>query len=170
MKLSDFVERRSQPRGAYYGVRPTPETVAALEEFMKTHNIPNATPLDKIHCTVIYSHSPCKEPALGPLDPHWTGAFTGYNLWETNPKDQQQKTKCLTMGLDCEDLHNRHQHLTTCGAVHSYPKYQPHLTLSYDVGLDYDPSELPPYEGPLSFHEEYYEDLNTDWVNTKLNK
>lgn len=166
MKLIDIVERRSEPRGSYYGVRPTPETIAAMHEFLKTYDIPNPVSLDDAHCTIIYSKLPCSEPPLGDLDPHWQALFAQYNVWPTNPKNGMS-TKCLTAGLHSPDMHDRHQHLLMCGAVHSFPEFKPHMTLSYDIGDAYDISQLPPFSGPLVFHHEYHEPLNTDWVNTK---
>lgn len=168
MKLTEFKERA--PRGTYYGARPTKDTCEAILDFMSDHKIPNPITEDLIHCTVCYSRVWCGEQALGPLDPHWAGKFNGYNVWPTAPDPDQDPTSVLTIGFHCPEMHDRHHHLRRNGATHDFPDFQPHLTLSYDVGKDYEKGELAPYGGPILFHHEYSEPLNTKFVKTKVNK
>ena len=158
MKLIDV-----KPRGTYFGLHPTPETKAAMREFLHDYEIPNPLDMEKMHCTVIFSRAFCGEQALGDLDPHWQGNFDKYDLFDSAPKENQDQTKCLVLKFVCPELID---HLKSKGATHDFPELTPHMTLSYNVGLDYDHSDLPEYDGPIHFHHEYSEPLNLNWVNT----
>ncbi len=168
MKLTEFKERA--PRGTYYGARPTKDTCEAVLDFMANHKIPNPLTEDLMHVTICFSRVWCAVQALGDLDPHWQGNFEAYNVWPTTPKEGEEPSSCLTLGFACPEMHLRHQHLRREGATHDYPDFKPHLTLSYDVGNDYDTIHLPQYSGPLKFHHEYSEPLNLQYVKTKVNK
>jgi hypothetical protein len=61
----------------------------------------------------------------------------------------------------------RHKNLRMIGATHDFNTYQPHITLSYDVGEDFDVNLLPIYNGPLEFDVEYIEPLQLDWSDNK---
>lgn len=168
MKLTDFKLRA--PRGTYYGAKPSKDTCEAILDFLSDHKVPNPLEEKLLHCTVIYSRVWCSEKALGDLDPHWKGQFEAYNVWPTFPKEDQEATHCLTLGFICPEMHERHHALKSAGATHDFPNFQPHITLSYDVGNDYDHIALPHFSGPLLFHNEYSEPLNLDFVKTKVNK
>ena len=168
MKLTDFKIRA--PRGTYYGARPTETTCEAILDFLSDNKIPNPIAEKLMHCTVIYSRVFCSAKALGDLDPHWKGKFEAYNVWPTSPKPDEEPTSCLTLGFICPEMHERHHVLRKEGATHDFPDFKPHLTLSYDVGNDYDHHSLDHYGGPLVFHQEYSEPLNLDFVKTKVNK
>lgn len=168
MKLTDFKIRA--PRGTYYGARPTKDTSESILDFMSDNKIPNPIAKDLLHCTVIYSRVWCGANTLGDLDPHWEGHFEAYNVWPTSPKPEQEPTSCLTLGFVCPEMHERHHSLRREGATHDFADFKPHMTLSYDVGTDYDHILLPHYLGPLRFHQEYSEPLNLEFVKTKVNK
>ncbi len=61
MKLIEI----AAPRGSYFGLKPTKETIAAMKEFMGDHRIPNPLEDDKIHATVVYSRAFCGARPLG---------------------------------------------------------------------------------------------------------
>lgn len=163
MKLNEFKERA--PRGTYFGVHPTKETIAAMREFMGDNKIPNPIDHDKMHCTIVFSRAFCGERALGDLDPHWKGEFDKYDLFD--PSSEEDDNKCLVMAFVCPEMLDRHKHLKSKGATHDFPTLSPHMTLSYDVGPEYDHLVLPDYDGPIHFHHEYSEPLNLKWVKTK---
>ncbi|MDE1829270.1 MAG: hypothetical protein KGI25_02995 [Thaumarchaeota archaeon] len=167
MKLTEFKVRA--PRGTYYGARPTKQTCESLLDFISDNQIPNPLEEKLLHCTVIYSRVFCGERALGDLDPHWKGEFDAYNVWPTSPKQDQEPTHCLTLGFICPEMHQRHRDLRAAGATHDFPDFNPHITLSYDVGNEFEYLLLPHYSGPLHFHHEYSEPLNLEFVKTKVN-
>lgn len=168
MKITDFKIRA--PRGTYYGAHLTNETSESILDFLSDNKIPNPLSEDLMHVTVVYSRVWCGAKALGNLDPNWQGQFETWNVWPTTPNDDEEPTHCLTLGFICPEMHMRHHALRKEGATHDFPDFKPHITMSYDVGNDYDHIALPHYEGPLHFHQEYSEPLNLNFVKTKVNK
>lgn len=168
MKLTDFKLRA--PRGTYYGAKLTKDTCESILDFVSDNKVPNPLEEKLLHVTVIYSRVWCGARALGDLDPHWDGHFETFNVWPTSPKEDEEPTSCLTLGFVCPEMHERHLNLRTEGASHDFADFKPHITLSYDVGDEYDHILLPHYLGPLKFHHEYSEPLNLQFVKTKVNK
>jgi hypothetical protein len=163
MKLIEI----ASPRGTYFGLKPTKETVAAMREFMGDHRIPNPLEDHKLHATVVYSRAFVGARPLGELDPTWKGKFTDYDIFQTSPKVEEstgESRRCLVMKFDCPEIHERHHYLRKHhGATHDFPNFDPHMTMSYDVG-EFDHQNLPEYDGPHEFHEEYSEPLDLNWV------
>ncbi len=161
MKLIEI----AAPRGSYFGAKPTKETTAAMREFMGDHHIPNPLEDDKLHATVVYSRAFCGARPLGKLNPKWKGKFTEFDMFPTSPRINEAKSsKCLVMKFECPEMFERHHYLRKHhGATHDFPDFKPHMTLSYDVG-DFDHLNLPHYDGPHEFEEEYSEPLDLSWV------
>jgi hypothetical protein len=160
------------PRGSYFGLHPTKETIEAMQEFMKEHHVPNPLENDKLHSTVVFSRTFCGARPLGKLDPTWQGQFTAFDIFPSGgPADDdgleesdKPRSNCLVLKFDCPELHERHHFLRKHhGATHDFPSFEPHMTLSYNVG-DFDHQNLPHYDGPHEFDEEYSEPLNLNWV------
>lgn len=162
MKLIEI----AAPRGSYFGVKPTKETIAAMKEFMGDHRVPNPLDDDKLHATVVYSRAFCGAQPLGKLNPKWKGKFRAFDLFPTSAKvnESEKPNSCLVLKFDCPEIHDRHHFLRKHhGATHDFPTFDPHMTLSYDVG-DFDHHNLPEYDGPHEFEEEYSEPLDLNWV------
>jgi hypothetical protein len=74
---------------------------------------------------------------------------------------------------DCKDLNKRHKELMDeHKATYDFPKYEPHVTLSYDIG-DLDIKQLPDIKELLpviNVIHEYGEDLDLSWSQTKGTK
>lgn len=161
MRLSELA--LEQPRGTYFGIKPTDETVDSLINFIRQHDVPDPIDREKVHSTVVYSRTFCSARPLGDIDPPLVGKFAQYNLFPRNV-EEDPTPMCLVLEFDCPELTQRHDELVTkYGASHDFPDFKPHLTLTYDAG-DFDYENLPPYKGPLEFHYEYSEPLNTNWV------
>jgi hypothetical protein len=168
MKLSDILEENEPKKGTYAGVRYSPESIEAVQTFLKEHSIPNPVADDKIHTTLLYSRKflPNYEPK-GKLAKPMQAKFHQYDVWKTSPQDEtQEKWNCLVMKLKCPELEALHkQYMDEHKATYDYPVYTPHVTLSYNIG-DYDITKLPNFTAPLHITEEYGEELNLDWANT----
>ena len=69
----------------------------------------------------------------------------------------------LVLKLKAGELVEMHESLIRLGAVHDFPIYQPHVTISYDLPLDYDWSMLKP--PPMVFipNRIYFEPLDLNW-------
>lgn len=169
MKLREIKEeRRKQQRGTYAGVKYSPESVEALQKFMKHHKIPNPIAPNKIHTTLLYSRKylPNYKPQ-GMLKYPLKARFKEYVVWKTSPPDPKQEPwNCLVMKIDCPELEKLHKkYMEEHDAEYDYDEYHPHITLSYNIG-NLDVTHLPPFDGHLDIVEEYGENLNLDWANT----
>lgn len=169
MKLKELYEMKQQ-KGTYVGVKFDKETVDAISKYIKDNNIPNAIKPDEIHTTLLYSRKHCPNYIPGGMYKKPIIATPKeFTVWETNP-DAGTKTKCLIVKLNCPELVDRHNELMDeHDATFDYDKYQPHVTLSYDIG-DIDVKDLPDISDTVKefkIIEEYGETLQLDWAKTK---
>jgi len=169
MKIKELIEKK-QP-GTYAGVHFNDETKDALMSFIKENKIPNPPPKHKMHTTLLYSRTPCPNyKPRGEINPAYVGKPGQYNIWESQPDEDGNKTKCLVMEFDCPELNKRHEYLMKeHGASFDYDEYKTHVTLSYDVG-DMDIKDLPKFDKSLEITEEYYEPLDLDWAKANTEK
>jgi hypothetical protein len=175
MKVLELLEQKQEStKGTYAAVKFDDKTVAALQKYIKDNDIPNGTPAEKMHCTVLYSrkHCPDYKPA-GEIDPPWTGTPDKLEVWESNGKLRDKPTtRCLVMKFKCEELNARHKELMDeHDATYDFPEYKTHITLSYDIG-DMDEDKLPNIKdaiGEIKVVNEYGEDLDMSWSD-KLKK
>lgn len=155
--------RAVRPRepGAYIGVNFNKHTITALTKFCKENNVPKRFRRDRCHATILYSKKPC--PGIKPMGKlNEKAAFKG---WDIFPNYDNTK-KVLVMLLDSPWMVSRHNELMDKhDASYDFDEYKPHVTLSYDVGNDFDVDKLPDFPQELSLINEYYEDLVIDWQN-----
>ena len=92
-----------------------------------------------MHCTLLYSRKHCPDyKPLGKLNRPLHIQFGGFEIWPT-----QDKKHALIVRLDAPEMIARHNNLMKeHGATYDYDEYKPHITLSYDVGKDFDISTL----------------------------
>lgn len=158
MRYFDLFER--QTSGTYVGVRFSEDTVKALAELQEKCQVPN--PLDKteFHTTVVYSRteiewwpehdlSDCKVTPKG---------------WEVFK--QRDGKNCLVLLLDSDYLHSRFALAMDRGATYDFPDYQPHITLSYDIG-DFSVDNLPVPDIEIEIDHEYDQPLIIGWKEDK---
>lgn len=170
MKLYEIASTKA--KGTYAGVRFDQATKDAVNAFIEAAQLPNATKIDKLHSTLLYSRKflPEYEP-LGEINPPLVGKPTEFVVWETTPEDPNDpKARCLVLKYECPDLVERHQLLMKQHeATYDYDEFIPHLTFSYDIG-DIDVETLPKfsdYIDAINIVEEYHEPLDLDWATNK---
>lgn len=148
-------------KGSYAGVRFSNGTVAAVEQYAKDNKIPKPLKSEKYHTTLLYSHKHLPEyKAAGKYDKPMKGTPTGFEVWKG-----QNGSNCLVLTYDCSELYQRHHKLMMQhGATYDFSTYQPHITLSYDVG-DLKVDKLPKFEDSIEITDEYQEDLDLGWAN-----
>lgn len=115
-----------------------------------------------LHVTLVYS----KGVGVAPVPIKHAGfidaAITGVELFG----DEQD---CLVLTLDGDDLQRRHQELLNSGLTHTYPEYNPHITLSYS--WEGDKPNVNSWEGArIRLHEEYFEPINNNYIEDNSHK
>lgn len=168
MKLRQLFEQKNQ-KGTYAGLRFDDESVDNIIAFINEHKVPNPVPRDKFHVTLLYSrkHLP-NYKAAGKIDPPWVATPSELVVWQTKPTEHTPKpANCLVLKLECVPCLKRHDDLMTeHNATFDYDEYQPHVTLSYDIGkFDADKLPNPKSIGKLHINNEYQEELNLNWAN-----
>lgn len=160
MKLEELMERA--PIGTYVGVRFTDETIEKLADYQHRHKIPNPLDQEEFHTTVVYSRKPINwRPETGLLD---SATVKKIEAWNT-----RDGLRCVVLLLDCDYLKERFDLAMDRGATYDFPDYKPHITLSYDVGDDFNPDDLPVPDFEIELDHEYVEELNLEKKFTKDN-
>ena len=142
------------------------KTIGKIKTFIEENEIPNGVPEEKLHSTLLYSRKylPEYEPH-GHYKKSMAGTPTEFNVWKSQPDENDKTSNCLVLAYDCEDLVTRHNHLMDeHGGTFDFDEYRPHVTLSYDIGdmnIDnFNPDDI----GPINIVQEYGEDLNMNWA------
>lgn len=65
------------------------------------------------------------------------------------------------LAFDHDQLQQRHREFKEAGASFDYARYQPHITISYDV-KGFDASKVKPYTGPIELGPETVERIDTE--------
>jgi 2'-5' RNA ligase len=150
------MEFHREKRPTFVGVR---FDGPSMDEIMKlSKDVPNRTSKGEIHITVAYSRTPIHITALGDLEPPYSIQPTRYSIFKSRSGEN-----CLVLEVASSDLVKRHNEIMTdYGASYDFPQYKPHLTLSYDCGVGFDITTLPPVADiPLLYaHQEYVTVLN----------
>jgi hypothetical protein len=69
--------------------------------------------------------------------------------------------KCACLLFKSLDLFWRHKDILAAGATWSWPEYQPHITISYDIeGVDL--SKIKPFSGEIVLGPEIFEEVESD--------
>lgn len=161
MRLDEILKLFEAPEdGTFAGVHFDDHSVNALQQFVDDNQIPNQTPPDKYHATLLFSKVPIKG-----YEPH--GAYK--QALTATPKDVtifgEGDEKALVIVLNAPELVKRHKYLMNKHpeATWDYDEYIPHVTLSYNAG-DFNIGTLNVADiGPLSIIEEYGADIEPDW-------
>ncbi|QFR56099.1 hypothetical protein CPT_Muldoon_148 [Serratia phage Muldoon] len=112
--------------GLYVCAKFSDLTLDAIEKLQRDLKVPNPVPRDKIHSTVVFSRvSVPYVAASGSFEVATNGEL---EVWDT------KSGRTLVLVLNSEYLDFRHNYAKALGATYDFPKYIPHITLSYDVG------------------------------------
>lgn len=155
MKLNDLKS------GTYSAVRVLEPSNKAINSFIKFHKIPvSQSPKERRkHVTLLYSRNYLSDFHPDPTIKH-VARFLSYELFDTKA-GKEDSTKCLVMKLNAPSLIARHIQLMAAHplATYDFPTYQPHITLSYTIPLNFDVGQIPPFADDIILGEEYSEDL-----------
>ena len=146
--------------GTYAGVRFDQKTLEQLATFQSGSNIPNPLDPEKMHSTMVYSRNALPDyKSEGNISPVWKGTFKGFDIFG----DEEEDEYCLVMLYDCPEMSAKFDDtMANHDATWDHDGFHPHITLSYDVGPDFNLDNLPDYEGPINISSEYSEDLELE--------
>lgn len=143
-------------KGTYAAVNFTDETLDLLVELQNKLKLPNPTPRDKLHCTILYSR------VYVPFIPSDKEILLADSAW-LEVFETRDNYNALVLRFDSDHLQFRHMVGKALGATYDFPDYLPHVTLSYDIGsLKFDLNNK--FETKLVAAGEYVEDLDPDWT------
>lgn len=170
MKLKEVLSKNNttDEQGTYAGFRVNQDDDETIMLLLEDIGVPNPVDKSDLHLTLLYSRKflPNYEPA----------SYT--DMWAYPNKfhvfNGQDGKNILVLMLDCKDCIKRHDELMKQhNATYDFPKYLPHLTLSYDIGnwfdADADKINLEFKDKlPKEFYinAEYKENLDLDWNNS----
>ena len=165
MRIDEIVKLVEAPEdGTFAGVRFDNESVQKLKDFSEDNNIPNQTPIEDYHATLLFSKVPVPEyQPQGKLRTPLTATPNDVKIWG------EDEEKALVVTLMCPKLVARHEQLMKQhpNATYDHDEYIPHVTLSYNVG-DFDTNSLDISKlGELVIDEEYGDDIDPDWKKDK---
>lgn len=162
MRLFDVYENASKIskklKPTFVGLKFSKESNNVIYELSR--GLPNRINEKSIHVTLIYSREPIKYTSKNPKKPI-TATPKCYSIFSgTND------TKCLVIELDSPEIISLHNSIMdSTGASYDFPEYKPHVTLSYNVGNDFDLDTLPAISDipELYLDVEYTQDIDFSW-------
>ena len=159
MKLENITESKA-PDGTYVAAVLSKASKKKVKELMINLGLTNRVSSDKMHITIIYSRKYVPElEANNNLYP-MSASPIGLEVF-----DMRNGKRTLVLRIKSNPLTKRHNDIMDkYGTTYDFPEYNPHITLSYDIG-EFDPTS---YEGDLpniELESEYVEDLVLDWTD-----
>lgn len=153
--------------GTYVAAKFSDKSKDDLTKFIKDNNIINSVAPNKLHVTILYSRKDCNLNYNNKLDTEYQGKPEKFEVWKS-----QSGKNCLVLKLQSDQLSERHKFLMDKHkATYDYDQYKPHVTLSYDVGEDFDLKSLDIDKIPtLTLSTEYGEPLDLDWSEKSTEK
>jgi phage-related protein (TIGR01555 family) len=134
----------------------------ALVKWAKGQGFDTTVPAGEMHVTLLYSRSPVDWMKMG-------------SAWDQDEKGQlkvppggaRMVTKfdggAVVLLFNSSSLSWRHEDMVRNGASHDFDEYAPHVTVTYEAPVGFDPEKVEPYRGELIFGPEVFEEVNEDW-------
>jgi hypothetical protein len=155
--------------GSYFGVKFSDLTVCRIMKYMEHYEIPNAVCEDSIHATIMYcDHTLPKDDyiAEGKIKPFIHAEFKCLAVWQTQAVPRRASTRCLVLKFNCPALMWRNLYLMSRYYPNiNFKQYQPHITLSYDVG-DFKFNHMIAFDHPIEIVEEYQIERDADTLQS----
>lgn len=113
--------------GTYVCANFNDETLDKLEEIQRSLRLLNPTPREKMHTTICYSR--VYVPYMPFTGEELVSDINHLEVWDT------KSGKTLVLVMQSEILRERHKYAEILGATYDFDEYKPHITLSYDIGV-----------------------------------
>ncbi len=152
--MNSVLEFMRSSRGIFSAVKFDKKTTQKIVEFQKINNIRSPIKNSDLHTTIIFS--PDKYILDYPVKKHLDikAKIIGFDKWRMNNGNY-----CLVALLDCNFLNERFEKLSKkYGIENPYDEYKPHVTLSYDIPIHMNVSNLKDSIGELRIISEYVKD------------
>jgi 2'-5' RNA ligase len=161
-----LAEVSQEVKGTYVAVKYNPWCILKLISLAKEFEVPNILDEADYHTTLIYSTIYADNVEV--LENiRYIGIPKEFEIWKS-----QSGKNCLVLKINSLPMVQRHDELMQrYGFNYGFPEYQPHITLSYDVG---DWAGLEEINKVISLNKFYYmvvttheytEDLQLDWAD-----
>lgn len=169
MNLEDLNEpikrlREVQNEGVFVAVKFSDDTVQRILNYCEKNEIPNVVQKEDLHCTLIQSKTDVPDfTPQNKLDE--IGIPFGVELWDKKTREadliNESQNIVLVLRFECDYLENRFNELIDMGASRKFKTFKPHITLSRDVGNDFDILQLSSVKelGDIEITSEYSEKL-----------
>ena len=119
--------------GTYVGVRFSEFTLNDLQDLQELLRVPNRTPREEFHATVLYSRNHIPNLTDIQYNGYIPSDTAEYELDVFTAKDSGKR--CLVLKFQSTHLENLHKDfIENHNGTTDFPTYTPHITLSYDIG------------------------------------
>lgn len=143
-------EKSSRPRSLY--VRRNLVNTEAIVKWARSQGL---DPQTDMHVTIMYSRTLVDWMAMGAT---WEGEIV---VPPGGPRviERMGDGGAVALLFRNNDLEWRHAHMREMGAVHSYPEYQPHLTITWNLPPGVDLDKVDVYQGEIRFGPEIFGEI-----------
>lgn len=121
-------------------------------EGFKTCLLPN-----KIHCTIIYSKTAFSWGGPGELKPKQRLLTCRGTMRSI---DRLGVEGAVVLRFESLKLQRRCQQIKDAGGKSDYPRFKPHLTITYNAPPDLDIKKVKPFTKPLLFGPEIFKEID----------
>jgi hypothetical protein len=166
MKLKHLLVE-AQDKGLYVTVKFSEDTIERILTYCKKNKIPGTLKKEEFHSTLVQS----KTDVPG-FTPHNKLDEIGIPLrvepWDKKTREADLITESnntmLVLRFKCDYLEDRFDELIAMGASRKFKTFKPHITLSYDVGPNFNSEKLSPADeiGELHINFELADELKVD--------
>lgn len=129
---------------------------ADLIEWAKGQGFKTTLPADDLHVTIAYSRDPVDWMKVGES---WAGEL---KVAAGGPRLMERFGEARVLLFKAAELDWRHENIKAAGASWDHPKYQSHITISYDPESP-DLESIEPYQGEIILGPELFAEVKEDW-------
>ena len=116
---------------------------------------------DDMHVTVCYSKKPMDWSKVTPKTA---------NVTNVGERELKQFGDVTVLAFDAPVLEGHHDRFMSAGGSHDYPRFNPHVSITWNKPDDLDISKIEPYSGPLVFGPEEFKEIKPKWADGIVEK
>jgi hypothetical protein len=146
----------------FAAVKFSDETIHRILEFCENHKVPNPVDSNDLHSSLI-----CSNKMVTNFSPKKKifaiGESKEFDIFISYPNAKKTiTTRCLVLKYQSSYMESRFNHIIENGGIHGHDTYQPHITLSYNIGDDFLLDNLSQAStiGPLVIVDEFVQTQN----------